>query len=275
MVGKLCIDSGGTKISYRYVKGHEIIEEAEIYQNGNIFTNNNILTVYCKIIEKYAAEKIVVLIGAAGAISAMSLVKELEEKLLELSNVKKIKIISDVELISIANKTQTDSLMFAFGTGSVGVIQIQNKSKIFGGYGSTFGDDGSGYCFGKCLLRTYFIDYDLGNDFPYMAKLTSYLGWSEPRIGLKILSGSNSNVVASLTKEFIDDYDFSMITDSFIKGLIQYIKMFSMKYGIDNVIVFGSVTKSIKVRQACLNNGFKIAQNSSLDAIYSYKFKEE
>ncbi len=275
MVDKLCIDSGGSKLSYRLLRNDEVVFESLVYQNGNIFTNEeNIINIYRQIILKCVTRPTLLLIGAAGAISAKENLSKISKELIEIENIQQVEIISDVELIAIANQINKNSLLFALGTGSVGVLSLKSKRQIIGGYGYMYGDQGSGFSYGQKIIKQYYIDYDLGNEFRYMKKIEDYFGCSSPREISKILNANPIHLTAKLTKEFIDDPVFSDFTEEFSDELIKYILKFRVHYRLFDIRVFGSLTKSQNIRATLLKNDIQLATKSSLDALYNYKFKE-
>ena len=257
----LCIDSGGTKISYAIFDENFILKnEYVIIMNGNYRLNQKeVENVFLKIFYDLTPTK--VLIGMAGIYGMDKEIENFQKK----NNIR-IDIVSDISLASLSINLKEGQILGMLGTGSV----FYKDNRIEGGYGHLLGDEGSGYHFGKIILKKYLKLKQLNISNIITKEIEKNYGINSSRELVPIIYISPKVEFSKLAKTFMDNENFRDLSNIFFEETSNYIDDFAAH----KVYLSGSITNSIEFQKFIKKNkkNYEIVKIEMLDGIKNYEF---
>lgn len=257
-VDKLCIDCGGTKVSYAtFSKENKILEENAIQIPCNININlENFVNVVEELKSKYNPNE--VLVGVAGWIAFSEKDKVLEQL--------KVSIVSDVNLAAMALLNKDQNLGVILGTGSV----FFTKEQVYGGFGHSLGDEGSGYYFGKLVIKKYLEEFESNSSSNLRLKIEQYFSKSGREI-LSFVIKNEKEIFSKLSKEFMDDQDFDEVFDAYIADFLSKVDFYLGITASDQIIISGSILNSTKFSNFVSNDSRFVINQTALTHAILYK----
>lgn len=257
-VEKLCIDCGGTKVSYAtFSRENEIIEENTIEIPCNININlENFVNVVEELITQYDPKD--ALVGVAGWIAF--------PKKDEVLNRLKVRIVSDVDLAAMTLLNADQKLGVILGTGSV----FFTKGQVYGGFGHSLGDEGSGYYFGKLLFKKYLEDFESNNQTNLRLKIEEYFGKSGRELLSYMLKNEKENF-SKLSKIFMDDDDCNEVFIQFKSDFLKKVDFYLEITSSNQIVISGSILKSKKFRSFVLGDRRFVINKTALSHAILYK----
>lgn len=258
LVDKLCIDCGGTKVSYAtFSKENVILEENSIEIPCNINVNlENFMRVVEDLKLKYNPNE--VLVGVAGWIAFPN--KE------EVLNQLNVEIVSDVNLASITLLSENINLGVILGTGSV----FFTKEQVFGGLGHSLGDEGSGYYFGKLAMKKYFEDYESDCLSGLRIKIEKTFDKSGREL-LSFVLKNEKESFSKLSKMFMDDDDFDAVFNTFNAKFLSKVDFYLGITFSDQIVISGSILKSKRFMDFVSNDARFVINQTALSHAILYR----
>lgn len=255
---KLCIDCGGTKVSYAiFSKENELLDEKTIELPCNINNNyENFVKVVADLKSKYNPNE--VLVGVAGWIAFTN-----KDEVLQLLGVP---IVSDVNLASMALLNKNQSLGVILGTGSV----FFTKKQVYGGFGHSLGDEGSGYYFGKLVLKKYLEEFEENYVSDLRLKVEKYFGKSGREILASALKNEKENF-SRLAREFMDDPAFEEVFNVFKTDFLSRVECYLKLTSSEQIVVSGSILNSAKFIDFVFNDKRFVINRTPLSHAILYK----
>lgn len=269
------IDGGGTKtlgVVYDY-EGQEIKRLQVGFSNFSVDIEKSkatILELISQLVSGIAKDKkVYIQMGIAGAsrlTETESFLQEIEDKFDCKAN---LDIDAIISLYAILKK-ENESLITAIGgTGSVIMIEHQNKINRLGGWGHILGDEGSAYHFVVEALKRLIAEFESNEPLSILSKhLIKVLGLTEPKDLVEYVYNTDKSTIAQLSLEIqsLNDLDpqvkellvneGKLLANQIVKAYNKYIKKgnvvvalrgsFSLKALYVNETIITEVNKKIK-----------------------------
>ncbi len=164
------IDAGGSRLRLAASNGAKQVEfevaGVNLWRDGVATAGRNIAAAVNQAVsELEPAGQVHVVGGVAGALDS-SRAAQLEDSVLQSVReiaVRRVRIISDIQLAHYAAHGESAGLTVAIGTGSVVFARSNSgEERVIGGWGYLIGDEGSGFAIGLASLRHVARAYDKG-----------------------------------------------------------------------------------------------------------------
>lgn len=221
-------DSGGSGTSWLIVKEGKVEKRIDVESLHPKFLQTAKPSPLFEIEEEYKKNFQLYFYGA-GCGNEQS--KRFVEKHLKEIGFKRIEVFPDTLAACRAFLANNSGYVGIFGTGSI-IVQYDGNKIIekIGGLGSMIGDEGSGYCFGKLLLKHLLLEKEWTDE-------TSQIFHSKEQIAAQLASPTAIHWVSSLAK-LTSHIDFTSIHIKNIKSFIEEYK--NQLSGISEVSIIGS-----------------------------------
>lgn len=237
----LIADGGGTKVDWCLIEesGELIFFQTESYHPHLI--NEDFIKDRTSFWKNYT-DKYDLELYFYGAGCSSSSNQELLRSAFTVWGMNVIEVRSDLVAASIATLGNENGFVGILGTGSVlAKISQSEPVEIFGGFGYLLGDEGSGYYFGKLVLRNLLIGkfskdlstsiYDiLGSRTKIMSKVYGAQGKSFVSSIAYLLRGIKSKEIDQLHKENIELFVNLYVLQNEINSPIHFIGSYAKNF---------------------------------------------
>lgn len=196
------VDAGGTSTTaaaYEYESGALLAEGAAGY--GNVISGTEDALEHLKdavrgAVSKLEGECVLILVGAAGAVSG-GLNRMIEDSLGKEFGCP-VKAVSDARLALEGSLQGRDGVLLISGTGSAVQVRKGAEQQLIGGWGYLVGDEGSGYGLVAQAVREMTRDVDYGNpERPVSKAVREFYGAEDARAVIKFLHSHMKGDIAA------------------------------------------------------------------------------